>query len=150
VFVTLGILIAATVAVWRVPPRHRFAVWLIVILAIVLPWRSFQNHTHWDSVQWIPFVSPPIRVRDIVGNIALYVPFALFYRQQFRGSALVCIGWAFLLSLTTEASQLYSHSRFPSVQDVLMNTIGATVGVVAARYVEMHAANRDASLTRRS
>ena len=134
--VTLGILLIAFAAVWRVPSRHRFAVWLLVVLAIVTPWRSFQNHTHWDSVQWIPFVSPPIRARDIVGNVALYVPFGLFYIQRFGGSAFVCVGLAFLLSLTTEASQLYSHSRFPSVQDVLTNTIGAALGVVAARYVE--------------
>lgn len=132
---TLGILLAAAVAVWLVPPRHRFAVWLLVIVAIVTPWRSFQGHTHWESVQWIPFVSPPIRARDIIGNAALYVPFGLFFTQRFRGPVLICIGSAFLLSLATEASQLYSHARFPSVQDVLMNTLGAAIGVVAAKYV---------------
>jgi glycopeptide antibiotics resistance protein len=132
VIVTLGLLLAAFVAVWRVPARHRFAIWVLLIIAIVFPWRSFQTHTHWESVQWIPFVSPPIRARDIVGNAALYVPFSMFYLQRFRGTAFGCIGWAFLLAFATEASQLFSHGRFPSVQDVLMNTIGAAIGVIIA------------------
>jgi glycopeptide antibiotics resistance protein len=136
VIVTLGILLAAFLAVWRVPAHHRFPVWVLVIIAIVFPWGTLQGHTHWQSIQWIPFVSPPVRARDIIGNAALYVPFALFYMQRFRGTAAGCIGWAMLLSLATEGAQIYSHGRFPSVQDVLMNTIGAAIGVVVAKYVE--------------
>jgi glycopeptide antibiotics resistance protein len=120
--------------------RHGFALWLLVIIVIVFPWRSLQDHTHWNSVQWIPFVSPPIRARDIIGNVVLYMPFGLLYMQRGRRSALAGVSWACLLSLATEASQLYSHGRFPSVQDVVMNVTGAALGVAAAKYAERRAA----------
>lgn len=114
--------------------RHRLALWVVLIVFIVFPWESLQNHAHWDSVQWIPFVSPPVRIRDIVGNIALYLPFAWFYMRRSSGSsATACLLLASALSLSTEASQLFSHGRFPSVQDVLTNVTGAAVGVVLAR-----------------
>jgi glycopeptide antibiotics resistance protein len=118
---------------WRIAPRHRLALWVLIIIVIVFPWWSLQNHTHWQSVQWVPFVSPPIRLRDIIGNIALYVPFGWFYIRRDRASPLACVGWAFLLSLATELSQIYSHGRFPSVQDLLMNVIGAVIGVFVAQ-----------------
>jgi len=35
---------------------------------------------------------------------------------------------AFVLSVAVEWSQLYSHSRFPSVQDVLCDVCGALIG----------------------
>jgi glycopeptide antibiotics resistance protein len=139
VLVTVGLLVVAAAAVWCVPVRHRFAVWVLVIIAIVFPWRTLQNHSHWQGVQWIPFVSPPIRARDIVGNAVLYVPFALFYRQRFGGTALRCIALAFLLSLATEISQVYSHGRVTSMQDVVMNTLGAVIGLVVARRLEKRA-----------
>ena len=113
--------------------RHRLALWVLVIIFIVFPWRSLENHTHWDSIQWIPFVSPPVRVRDIVGNIALYGPFGWFYMRRAGASALVCVLWAVALSLATEASQLFTHNRFPSVQDLLTNVAGAAIGVALAR-----------------
>ena len=63
-------------------------------------------------------------------NIALYLPLgytlarALAHRA--RGWHAVVLAGA--LSLTIEWSQLYSHSRFPSLQDVLCDVLGAWVG----------------------
>jgi hypothetical protein len=46
-----------------------------VIALVVVPWGDFQGHTHWAKVGWIPFVSPPVRLRDMVANLLLFAPF---------------------------------------------------------------------------
>jgi hypothetical protein len=97
---TIGLLLVGGVAVWLVPARYRFGVWLVLILVAVTPWRTFQDHAHWNRVRWMPFVSPPVRIGDIVGNIMLYVPFGLFYRGGRHGRPALRSGitHAFLLS----------------------------------------------------
>ncbi len=110
--------------------------WTALILLVVLPWASFQPHTHWQSVGWIPFVSPPIKARDVLVNILLYVPWGYFYvrhmPEQLRRLWLVVV-FAAVLSLATEAAQLYSHGRFPSATDAACNVLGAYVGGWQAR-----------------
>jgi glycopeptide antibiotics resistance protein len=107
-----------------------------VILVLVLPWLNFTSHTHWERVQWIPFVSPPIKLRDIVANILLYAPWGYFCTRWMRnGSRRVAtvVMLAAVLSLATEASQLYSHGRFPSTTDLTCNIVGAFAGAMFAR-----------------
>jgi len=131
---TIGILIIGCVAIWIMPARYRLAVWIVVILAVVTPWRTFQDHADWTRVRWVPFVSPPIRVRDIVGNVALYVPFGMFCARRFGPDGLVSsIFCALLLSFGTETTQLFSHNRFPSFQDLLLNVIGSATGTFIGR-----------------
>jgi glycopeptide antibiotics resistance protein len=128
----IGLLIMACVAVWLVPDRYRFVVWLIVILVAVTPWRTLQDHAHWNRVRWVPFVSPPVRAGDILGNIMLYVPFGFFYGRGRHGRPALRSGMAqaLLVSTSTELTQLFSHNRFPSVQDILMNVAGAVAGII--------------------
>ena len=114
--------------------RFAFGAWLAVIAAATVPWTSFVTHTHWGKVQWLPFVSPPVKLLDVVGNVLLYVPFG---HQLIRASTSRVRGWhaaalAALLSIAVEWSQLYSHSRFPSTQDVLCNVSGAWLGAAWA------------------
>ncbi len=104
--------------------------WSAVIVAATVPWTDFVGHTHWQKVQWIPFRSPPVRLLDVVVNIVLYLPFGY---QLVRASASRARVWhavalAGALSLTVEWSQLYSHSRFPSLQDVVCNILGSWIG----------------------
>ncbi|HUK33213.1 MAG TPA: VanZ family protein [Vicinamibacterales bacterium] len=114
--------------------RFRLVLWTLVICAGVVPWTDFQNHSHWSRVQWIPFVTPPVKVVDILVNIALYLPFGYWFirwsGQRRMGAALVSAG---VLSLVTEWSQLYSHSRFPSFTDVTCNLIGTFIGAWIAQ-----------------
>ncbi len=114
--------------------RSRLIIWTIFIGVCVVPWMDLQNHSHWSKVQWIPFVTPPIKVIDIVVNVALYMPFGYwFIRWAGRKRSLLAVVSAASLSLATEWTQLYSHSRFPSLTDVTCNVVGAIVGVWIAQ-----------------
>ena len=114
--------------------RIGFGVWAAAIVAATVPWHDFVGHTHWQKVQWIPFVSPPVRLVDIVVNLLLYAPLGY---EFIRASASRSRRWHALtlaasLSLAIETSQLYSHSRFPSLQDVVCNVAGAWLGAIWA------------------
>ena len=114
--------------------RSRVLLWTMLIVVCVVPWMDVQNHSHWSRVQWIPFVTPPIKAVDIVVNIALYVPFGYwFVRWKGRRRSALGVGCAAVLSLVTEWTQLYSHSRFPSLTDVTCNIIGTIVGAWIAQ-----------------
>ena len=110
--------------------------WTAAILAIVVPWNGFLDHTHWGKVGWIPFVSRPIKISDIVGNVLLYLPFGYLGRQSTVGrfATLGVVALAALLSVGSEATQLYSHWRFPSATDVTCNLLGTISGIYFARH----------------
>jgi glycopeptide antibiotics resistance protein len=119
------------------PPSRRASValviWTAVICVIVLPWVRPQNHVHLDLVQWIPFVTPPIRLGDIVLNTLLYVPFGyLHVRRSHRISIRRTVLLATALSVVTEVAQLFSHGRFPSTTDLVCNIAGAYAGALWA------------------
>ncbi len=105
-------------------------VWSAVIVAATVPWTDFVGHTHWQKVQWVPFRSPPVRVIDVIVNILLYLPlgYTLLRASAPRARVWHAVAVASVLSLAAEWSQLYSHSRFPSLQDVVCNVFGAWVG----------------------
>ena len=110
---------------------RRFTASIVVIVVLVVPWWSFQAHSHWSRIRWIPFVSPPVVVRDVLANILLYVPFGYYACLRFTQHRwLIGVGGAALLSCATEFAQVFGHGRFPSVQDVLMNVLGAALGVI--------------------
>jgi hypothetical protein len=120
--------------VWIVvPARLRAAVWVGAILAGVVPWTDYQEHSHWAQVGWWPFVSPPVRVRDIVVNFLLYVPLGLSLTREhgWRASAAMTAGLA--LSVATEFSQVFSHTRFATMTDVVVNSLGTAAGALAGR-----------------
>jgi hypothetical protein len=122
-------------AVLLMPTRARGWIWIAVIIVAVVPWYDFQSHSHWRRVGWVPFLSPPVRLRDILINTAMYVPFGLFFFTHDRANRLrtfLIVVAALTLSMTTEASQSYSHSRFPSATDVVANTSGAALGCAIA------------------
>jgi len=98
------------------------------IVAATFPW-DLRDHTHWQKVAWVPFTSGIVRVRDLATNLALYVPlgYLLASLRGRRSAALAVLGPA-LLSLALELSQVWSHERFPSATDVLMNLLGAVLG----------------------
>lgn len=111
-----------------------FGIWSALIVAATIPTTDLVGHTHWQKVQWIPLRSPPVKVFDIVVNIALYLPFGytLARASAHRARVWHAVALAAALSVTIEWSQLYSHSRFPSVQDALCDIVGAWGGAWVA------------------
>ncbi len=106
-----------------------FLVWILVILLAVVPWSQFQNHPHWARVVWIPSVSAPALLVDILQNTLLYLPFGYLHaRQRSRPPLWQTAVLALGLSLATEFTQVFSHGRFPSATDVTCNLVGALWG----------------------
>lgn len=77
-------------------------------------------------------------IRDMAGNLLLFVPvgFALWIAAVFvvRRSIATPLAWsaAVALSVVIEWTQVFIPGRYPCASDVLMNAIGAVVGVGAA------------------
>lgn len=115
----------------RTVARLRLALWIALIVTVVVPWGRFVDHPHWERVQWVPFITPPVKVFDVVANVFFYLPFGYWYARQRQGArqalTAAVIG-AFALSIGTEATQLFSQRRYPSLTDVASNVAGAYVG----------------------
>ena len=119
-------------------PRQRLGFALLtvsvaLIAAIIVPWGDLQDHSHWAKIGWIPFVSGPLRRRDILANVLLFMPLGAGAALGFRGGVAAVAGLALTLSLTGETIQVYTHSRFPSATDVVCNVAGAVLGALAVR-----------------
>jgi glycopeptide antibiotics resistance protein len=114
--------------------RLALAAWTLLILTAVVPWRNYTDHVHWSWVQWIPFATPPVKARDIIANTLMYIPLGYLYARERagRGHEWRIVAYAAVLSLATEATQLFSHTRFPSTGDWVCNVTGAWLGTKLA------------------
>jgi VanZ family protein len=116
-------------------------VWLCCVLFIVVvatyPWTDFRGYTHWERVIWIPFQNMrPSILFDVLANIAVYVPFGFLYVQSRlhirKGEVVKVALLSILLSVSCEFYQVFCHNRFPSMTDVISNTVGGIIGVFIA------------------
>ncbi len=118
--------------------RRRIALWLIVIAiaAVTLPW-DWQDHPHWFKVAWVPFSTGIVRPIDLLLNVALYFPLGFLLRSNSTisrfATALVA---GLILSTLMELTQVWSHVRFPSATDTLMNVLGSLIGAFGASWRE--------------
>lgn len=112
--------------------RLLLALSLLAIALATVPWSGFVGHPHWARVTWIP---DEIRVGDMVGNVLLYLPLGWSAARVWnaRRAGTLIVGGAAGLSATVEWLQIWSHGRFPTTTDLLMNTLGAAAGVWLAR-----------------
>jgi VanZ family protein len=116
--------------------RWYFALSTGLILLLVVPWLNYEDHAHWARVAWVPFLSKEVRLRDMASNVLLYAPWGYFWVRQGREPSRhvwPVVMFAAVLSIATEASQSYSHGRFPSATDVTCNLVGAFAGASYAR-----------------
>lgn len=68
---------------------------------------------------------------DIVGNIIMFVPYALFLHIVFHvRNYWFIIGTGFLLSLLIETTQYFTGIGQADVDDLIFNTLGALLGVL--------------------
>jgi glycopeptide antibiotics resistance protein len=119
-------------------PTHVWTLILVgwILLIIVLcsfPW--WVESPRWGRVRWIPLLDvlrSQHRLRDAILNCFLYIPLGFAYARVRAVSNVKLIGEAALvglvLSVTCELYQVFSPVRFPTMTDVLMNTIGALAG----------------------
>lgn len=71
---------------------------------------------------------------DFILNALLFMPLGLV--QAWRGGRFWTTAlFGFLLSLTIEVSQVWIPGRFPSLDDLLSNTLGAALGFLAWRAI---------------
>lgn len=135
-FLALAVLASTFAVVRMAPARFRLALWCVVIVGAVVPWTGYQDHTHWDRVQWIPLVPPPdLTLRDIALNLLLYIPVGMFWPSGRTGRPHLglVVAAAVGFSLATEWTQIYSHGRFPAATDVVINALGALAGALTLR-----------------
>jgi len=122
------------------------AAWTIVILMVcILPLKNFVGHSHWEYVKWLPtgadLRSPGYLLdigSDLVGNTLLFFPLGYFLSRLLNCSRparqmLLAGAIGGVLSLTIEFYQVYCHSRFPSIFDVITNVTGVLLGVRIGR-----------------
>ncbi len=116
--------------------------WVVFTLMVgILPLKNFVGHAHWEYIKWVPTVadlrSPKYLLdifSDLVGNTLLFLPLGYFLRRVLTSSnpsrqLLIAAGIGITLSLSIELYQVYCHSRFPSIFDVITNVTGTVIGV---------------------
>jgi glycopeptide antibiotics resistance protein len=105
-------------------------VWLVAWAFVGLPWRSFTLRPSFDHVRLMPYQFG--RPSSHLLNVLAFVPLGICGDRIGWGPARVA-QVAAGISMTTEALQLFSTRRYPSVSDVLSNTLGAILGVGMSR-----------------
>jgi VanZ family protein len=127
-----AIVVALPLALWLRARRPNAAqvVWIAALVAVSVPFEDLQSHTHWAKVAWIPFVSPPVKLADIVANVLLYMPLGWLQAEQpsMRRAIVRALLLGATLAILAELSQVYSHGRLPSMTDVVCDCAGAVLG----------------------
>ena len=110
---------------------------LILALAPLFPLSNFVGHPHWDQIRWIPFQGFTFSknmLKDVVGNTLWFMVFGYLLHYQLNGtsrsrwSLATILAIASGVSLVNEIFQIFCHSRYPSMTDVVCNVFGAGLG----------------------
>ena len=100
--------------------------WGLAWAGFGIPWTGMTNHAHWGVIRW-SLIPPRRSIDDAILNFVFYIPLGMLGRRFRSGGAIIAIGFA--CSLTTELIQVFSHTRSPTLLDVIVNTAGTIVGV---------------------
>jgi len=111
--------------------------WIPVVVLLSLPWIGFTATPQWFRVHWIPFTDPADKPRDLLANIALFIPFGYSYVRHRPGRfrILEALLAALVVSIGAEATQLFSTERYPSATDVFAAMVGASAGAALVSLV---------------
>ena len=90
-------------------------------------------------MHFVPLTDPADKLRDVAANVLLFVPFGYSAagRRNAKSGLLVAIGAAAAVSLTAEASQLFSTKRYPSATDLSAAIVGSTIGAAWRKLVAL-------------
>jgi len=101
-----------------------------ILLLTTWPFRPFVGHSHWAAVEWMPFTQKQAPL-DFVLNTLLFVPLGVAVAWRARSGGIgraTVVG--LLVALLVETYQIFTHTAFPTLADVLANTLGAWGGAV--------------------
>lgn len=106
---------------------------VLIVLATIWPNSDFTGHSHWRTVEWIPFTVYRGWF-DPIANVALFFPLGATFAQELRirRSVLGTVVVALVVSFIVEFLQVYTHNRVAAVTDVMMNIVGAWLGATLA------------------
>jgi glycopeptide antibiotics resistance protein len=119
--------------------RALLIAYLVVVLRVTL-WpqladpdalRGLEQAILWLHQRGLP-EAVDLVVVEAVANVVMFVPFGVLVPLVLGRRATVTVLLGALLSAAIELTQLaFLPDRVPTVQDVVMNTLGAAVGVTA-------------------
>ena len=117
----------------RVPALVALAA--VVALALAMTLAGYHPHPGVRPVELTPLADVGSHTAtELIGNLALLAPFGAFGRLLWRDRPLLVLGAAAVLSMSVEIFQYAASSgRVASVNDVLLNTLGAAVGWLCSR-----------------
>ena len=128
---------------YKSPSRLRIAlliVWGLAWVGFGIPWTGMTNHAHWGVIRW-SLIPPRRSIVDVILNFAFYIPLGLLGPSFQRAGVIIAIGFA--CSVTTELIQVFSHTRTPTLLDLVVNTAGAIVGVALQSRFHSRASSRE-------
>jgi VanZ family protein len=105
---------------------------LLILYAALYPFDFGPRHS--VLLEWYA-PNTPGNLLDVVLNLCFFLPLGLFWGWRFQGNH--SVKWGLLLcfgiSCTVEVAQAFLPMRYSSSRDVLMNTLGGYLGILAAR-----------------
>jgi len=114
--------------------------WGLAWAGFGVPWNGMTNHAHWGVIRWS--LIPRLRsIDDAILNFLFYIPLGMLGRRSHSAGAIIAVGFA--CSLTTELIQVFSHTRTPTLLDVVVNTAGTIVGVALQSRIHSRAQPRE-------
>src|ERR1700722_237037 len=118
---------------------------------LLIPQRFFVLHPQFLERPWDEFHWGCAYLKDFLINVAGFIPLGFFFYayfsqlRKYEHSAAVTIALGFAVSLTIEVLQAFLPTRDSGMTDLITNTLGTAVGVLAFR----HKAIRDVLATAR-
>jgi glycopeptide antibiotics resistance protein len=126
-FAYLGVV--ALITLWPQPPQpgqNLLFIRLLTALARI------------DALDWLTYSTI-----ESLANVAMFVPIGVFFVLLFgRRYWWVAILAGMALTAAIETSQIFIPGRVPDVRDLVANSVGAAVGVIAALVITLPAAMR--------
>lgn len=115
---------------------YKEILWLGFIVYVICLFHTvtFQD-VGWSSSNFIPFkemlrysLGSPLFIRNVLGNVLLFVPYGFFITYLFRFQKMGYPVWlTFILSLVIESTQLWIGRVF-DIDDIFLNVVGGMLG----------------------
>lgn len=123
--------------------KNKLLIILLIIYILLLTWIiifkmqiDLDKIPHYQRVNLIPFEETAmdngrIRLKEIIGNIIIFIPVGLFIGMIFKNKKFISKIWPiFSLSLTYEITQFIFKIGSSDVTDLITNTLGGIIGLV--------------------